>query len=166
MDYLVEFLESGGARIIKDPLLISKKQGLPNTMLNPPIDHLKGISPSFWIQDGEVIGAHSPEIMQQMVKDSLSESHPFSKESDLPFSPDSKFIQKITEIDAKQDEQIKYLMEKMLFHHDDMYFKMNELKLDLDMKNKLQEEQIKSIKKIGMIISFSCILTMILLKFL
>jgi hypothetical protein len=165
MDYLVEFVESGGARIIKDPLLIDRKKDSPNVLLNPDIRHLRGVSPSFWIKEGDSIVARSSEETQKMVLESIDEVHPFATAVDAPFSQSSKFIAKIEEIDARQDEQIKNLSTKIMFHHDDMYSKLRELKLELDMKDHLHEAQIKSMKKIGAVLYFSCILAMLLLKF-
>lgn len=165
MDYLVEFLESGGARIIKDPLLIERKKDSSNVLLNPDIRHLRGISPSFWIKEGETIVAHSAEMTQKMVLESLDEVHPFAAPGDAPFSQSGQFIAKIEEIDARQDEQIKNLSTKIMFHHDDIYSKLRELKLELDMKDHLHAAQIKSMKKLGAILYFSCILAILLLKF-
>lgn len=164
MDFLVEFLETG-ARIIKDPLLIERKKDLPNVLLNPTISHLKGISPSFWIKNGNVIEHHSAEVSRQMVMESLDEDHPFSTPADAPFARSSQFLAKVQEIDAKQDEQIKNLQTKIMFHHDDMYSKLRELKLDLDMKHTLLEAQARSMKKIGVLLYLSCILAIGLLKF-
>lgn len=165
MDYLVEFLESG-ARIIKDPLLIEKKKGLPNVVFNPDLTHLKGVSPSFWVKEGDTIGTLHPNESLKQVINSLSEVHPFDRPGDALFSGDSKFISKLDEIDAKQDEQIRQLREKVLFHNDDMYSKFAEIKLVLDMKDNLHVAQINSMKKFGILLYLSCILAMILLKFL
>lgn len=165
MDYLVEFLESG-ARIIKDPLLIEKKKGLPNVLLNPDLTHLKGVSPSFWVKEGSTIGTLHPNESLQMVMDSLSENHPFDGPGEAPLSTDSKFVRKIEEIDAKHDNMAKHLKDKILFHNQDMYLKLNDLTVKLEEKDHLHAAQIKSMKNLGMILCFSCILAMILLKFL
>lgn len=165
MDYLVEFLESG-ARIIKDPLLVQKKKDLPNVLLNPDLTHLKGVSPSFWVQEGDTIGTLHPNESLKQVMDSLSEVHPFDRPGDAPFSADSKFISKLDEIDAKHDKGFKHLKEKLLFHNDDIYLKLNDLTLNLELKDHLHKAQIRAMKKFGLILYFSCILAMILLKFL
>lgn len=52
-NYLVEFTEKG-ARIYKDPVIIEQKKNNPNVLLNPELP--KGVSPSFWIKDGNYIG--------------------------------------------------------------------------------------------------------------
>lgn len=55
MDFLVEFLEKGGAWVIKDPTLIAAKKDSPDVLLNPVISHLRGVSPSFWKRVGDTI---------------------------------------------------------------------------------------------------------------
>jgi hypothetical protein len=165
MDYLVEFIDSG-ARVIKDPNLVEKKRNLPNVLVNPKISHLRGISPSFWIKDGEGISVKDFNESKKLVMDSIEEFHSFETPKDQPFSSSSKFFIKISEIDAKHDEQTKLLHTKILFHHDDIYSKLRELKLDLDMKHHLLEAQARTTKKNGILLYLSCIVAMILLKFL
>lgn len=122
MDYLVEFLEQGGARIIKDPMLIDRKKELPNVLLNPDVRHLRGVSPSFWVRKGDEIVAEDVSVIQSKVKS--DEVHSYSTPKDAPFSQTSKFIAKIEEIDAKQDEQIKSLGLQMSLYRRDISIKI------------------------------------------
>lgn len=122
MDYLVEFLEQGGARIIKDPMLIDRKKDLPNVLLNPDVRHLRGVSPSFWVRKGNEIVAEDISVIRSKVES--DEVHSFSTPRDAPFSQTSKFIAKLNEIDARQDEQIKLLSEQMSLHRKDISIKM------------------------------------------
>lgn len=165
MDYLVEFLETG-ARIIKDPLLISKKKHLPNVLLSPDISHLKGVSPSFWIKEGDTIGAHAPEEIRKKVTESLSEDHPFSSAADAPFSPDSKFIVKLEEIDAKRENDLHNLMKAMAYDRkflitkiDEMDLKFTQIVSDFDQQLLKKQKQLK-------VLSLMYIIGMILVKFL
>jgi hypothetical protein len=165
MDYLVEFLDTG-ARVIKDPHLVDKKRHLPNVLLNPKISHLRGISPSFWMRDGEGISVKDFNESKKQVLDSIEDFHSFATEKDLPFSSSSKFFTKISEIDAKHDEKIMNLHTKIMFHHDDIYTKLRELKLESQMKHHLLEAQARTTKKIGMILFLSCALAILLLNVL
>jgi len=120
MDFLVEFLESGGARIIKDPLLIDKKKHLPNVLLSPDISHLVGVSPSFWVREGDTIGTkHPQENLKQVLKD-LSEVHSYSTKEDAPFSVDSKFIEKVNEVDARREKDIHNVLYAMKWDKKDL----------------------------------------------
>ena len=65
MDFLVEFLDIG-AKLIKDPKTIEEKKGQSNVLLNPDIKHLKGISPSFWVKDGDKIGYQNSSKSQEI----------------------------------------------------------------------------------------------------
>jgi hypothetical protein len=150
MDFLVEFLESGGARIIKDALLVEKKKNFPNVLLNPDISHLKGISPSFWIKDGSVIDSHPPDVIEKQVRKSLSDYHPFSTQQEVEFSPDSKFISKIDEINSKREQDIHNLLKSFSGLKREIDCKIEELedklKVNLeDFKNQKidAEEQLK-----------------------
>lgn len=166
MDFLVEFLETGGARIIKDPLLIEKKKGLPNVLLSPDISHLKGVSPSFWVREGNTIGTHTPEIMRSIVLDSLTEEHPFSSPQDAPFSSESKFILKIEEIDAKREQDMHNILKSMSLEKKETQRNLIELEENflqlienLRAEIKLKESKAKKL-------FFIYILVMILLKFI
>lgn len=166
MDYLVEFLESGGARIIKDPLLIDKKKHLPNVLLSPDLSHLKGVSPSFWIKEGDTIGAHTPSVMEKMVKESLSETHPFTTPQDLPFASDSKFISKLEEFDAKRESDMHNVLRAMSHDKKDLLAEITDLDgkysliiQDIEYQIKKKEDKVKKL-------FFIYILIMVLLKFL
>jgi len=165
MDYLVEFLESG-ARIIKDPLLVQKKKDLPNVILNPDLSHLKGVSPSFWVKEGDTIGTlHTNESMKQ-VMDSLSEVHPYSTPQDAPFSVDSKFIKKLEEIDAKRENDMHNVLRAMSHDKKDMIGNLWELEEKFLLIIQDVEHDIKKKHRQLKMLSFLYILLMILLKFL
>lgn len=166
MDYLVEFLESGGARIIKDPLLVSKKKHLPNVLLSPDISHLKGVSPSFWIKDGESIGTHTPEMMRSIVNESLSDDHPFSTSQEAPFSGDSKFIKKIEEIDAKREQDMHNLLKAMNVDKKESAHKLVEMEEHFLFLLQALEEEVKKKESKAKKLFFIYILVMILLKFI
>lgn len=53
-DFLVIFLESGGARVEKHPEYIKLHKNDSNVLLNPELP--EGISPSKWIKIGDSIG--------------------------------------------------------------------------------------------------------------
>jgi len=165
MDYLVEFLESG-ARIVKDPLLVQKKKDLPNVLVNPDISHLKGVSPSFWVKEGDTIGTLHPNESLKQVMESLSEVHPFSTSQDAPFSVDSKFIKKIEEIDAKRENDMHNILRAM--NHDKKDMLGNLWELDEKYALIIQDLEFQIKKKHGQLqmLSFLYILVMILLKFL
>jgi hypothetical protein len=165
MDYLVEFLESG-ARIIKDPLLVQKKKDLPNVIMNPDLSHLKGVSPSFWVKEGDTIGTLHPNESMKQIIDSLSEVHPYSTPQDAPFSADSKFIKKLEEIDAKRETDMHNVLRAMSHDKKDMIGNLWELEekflmiiQDVEYNIKKKHQQLK-------MLSFFYILLMILLKFL
>lgn len=165
MDYLVEFLEVG-ARVIKDPLLIEKKKDLPNVLLNPDLSHLRGVSPSFWVKDGAVVGSLTPEQSRKIVMESLDDGHSYDTIADAPFSKDSKIMAKIEQIDAQQDAKIKKIEFKIVDLVDELYSKIGDLQLDLELQEKLHAEQIKSLRKSVMGVGFLCTLALLLLKFL
>jgi hypothetical protein len=166
MDFLVEFLESGGARIIKDPLLVEKKKDLPNVLLSPDISHLRGISPSFWIREENTIGSKRPdESLKEIVK-SLSEVHPFSSPQDAPFSSDSKFIEKLEEFDAKREKDLHNVLraithdkKELLAEISDLDGKYHLIIQDIEYQIKKKEDKVKKL-------FFIYILVMILLKLL
>jgi hypothetical protein len=165
MDFLVEFLESG-ARIIKDPILVEKKKDSPNVILNPDLSHLKGISPSFWVKEGNTIGTLHPNESLKQVMDSLSENHPFDLPGEAIFSSDSKFIQKIEEIDAKRENDLHNLMKAMAYDRkflttkiDEMDLKFTQIVANLDQQLLKKQKQLK-------VLSLMYIIGMILVKFL
>lgn len=54
-DRLLIFTQTG-ARLEKDPLVIEKYKGHPNTVLNPDLSKVVGLSPHFWkLDDGQVL---------------------------------------------------------------------------------------------------------------
>ena len=166
MDYLVEFLESGGARIIKDPLLVEKKKDLPNVLLSPDISHLRGVSPSFWVKEGDTIGTKRPDETLKEVVQSLSEVHPFSTPEDAPFSSDSKFIKKLEEIDAKREKDLHNVLRAMTHDKKELLAEITDLDgkysliiQDLEYQIKKKEDKVKKL-------FFIYILVMILLKLL
>jgi hypothetical protein len=165
MDYLVEFLDSG-ARIIKDPILVQKKKDLPNVILNPDLTHLKGISPSFWVQEGDTIGTLHPNESLKQVMDSLSEVHPFDRPGDAQFSADSKFIQKIEEIDAKREQDLHNVLKAMAHDKKDLLSDITELDDRFLMIIQDLEYQIKKKESKAKKLFFIYILVMILLKLL
>lgn len=166
MDYIVEFLETGGARVIKDPVIIEKKKDAPNVLLNPELRHLQGISPSFWILKDGVISAHSLETAKQIVVDQFEAINGFEVSNQAPFSNTSKYFFKLDEIDAKQNEQIRGLNEKFSNTKDDIYSKLEDLQLDLEEQNQLQKAEIRSMRMMGILMYLSLMLTMLLIKFL
>jgi len=165
MDFLVEFLESG-ARIIKDPLLISKKKHLPNVLLSPDISHLKGVSPSFWVREGDTIGTHTPQEIKKKVFESLNEDHSFSSSTDAPFSSDSKFIVKLKEIDAKRENDLHNLMKAMTYDRKLLTTKIDEIDHKFtQIVSALDQQLIKKQKQLK-ILSLMYIIGMILVKFI
>ena len=165
MDYLVEFLESG-ARIIKDPLLIEKKKDLPNVMLNPDVSHLKGVSPSFWVKEGDTIGTLHPQESLKMVMDSLEEKHSFDGPSDAPLSSTSKFVTKLEEIDAKREQDMHNLLKALKHSEKDMLRNVGEIDDKYAMIIQDLEYQVQKNHRQLRQLSFLYILVMILLKFL
>ena len=144
MDYLVEFLDQGGARIIKDPLLIERKKDSTNVLINPDIRHLRGVSPSFWIRESDdTISFHSFEIAKKMVIDSLEDRHPFETPKDAPFSDSSKFITKIREIDAKQEDRVVSLSESIQLTREDLLSKIYAISAEIASNKDLSAEQIR-----------------------
>jgi hypothetical protein len=165
MDFLVEFLESG-ARIIKDPILVEKKKDSPNVILNPDLSHLKGISPSFWVKEGNTIGTLHPNESLKQVMDSLSETHPFDLPGEAAFSGDSKFIQKIEEIDAKREQDLHNVLKAMAHDKKDLQSDITELDDRFLMIIQDLEYQIKKKEAKAKKLFFIYILIMILVKFL
>ena len=126
MDYLVEFLDIG-ARVIKDPSLIEAKKGQANVSLNPEIAHLKGVSPSFWVRDGETITHMGLEESKEMIFGANSFTHSFHDMvlRDPPIPAQSKLetmvleIQsKIQDIDARRISSMNGITDKMSEHMD------------------------------------------------
>lgn len=56
-----------GATIIKDPLIIEKLKGHPNTVLNPDLKNVAGISPHFWMLEKGVVLPIPPEERKQRI---------------------------------------------------------------------------------------------------
>lgn len=166
MDFIVEFLESGGARIIKDPLLISKKKHLPNVLLNPDIAHLKGVSPSFWVREGDTIGSHTPEMIRSIVHESLTEEHSFATAQDAPFSSDSKFILKLEEIDAKREQDMHNILKAMNLEKKESQRNLIELEENFIILLQTVRDEIKEKESKAKKLFFIYILVMILLKFI
>jgi hypothetical protein len=165
MDFLVEFLESG-ARIIKDPILVEKKKDSPNVILNPDLSHLKGISPSFWVKEGNTIGTLHPNESLKQVMDSLSENHPFDLPGEAVFSSDSKFIRKIEEIDAKREQDLHNVLKAMAHDKKDLQSDITELDDRFLTIIQNLEYQIKKKEAKAKKLFFIYILIMILVKFL
>jgi hypothetical protein len=164
MDYLVEFLESGGARVIKDPLLIAKKRDLPNVLLSPDISHLTGVSPSFWVREGDTIGAKHPQESLKQVLEHLSENHSFTTENDKLFSPDSKFILKIEEIDARREKDMHNVLRAMSHDKKEVLKNIEDLDEKYIQVVKILEREIEKTRHQMMKVSFVFFLMIILLK--
>lgn len=177
MDYLVEFLESG-ARIIKDPTLIEKKKGLPNTILNPEIKHLKGISPSFWYQDGDQV-AHLPlDATRKNVITPISEGHSFDtdrikiqeeKAQEIYAKLDKvekAFLDITSELDAKRHADMHNILKSMAHDRKELMSTIWEIDEKYMIIVKDLEEQLNKKNKKLQVATFLYILAVILLKFI
>lgn len=94
-EILIEFTNSG-ARIIRDPNIISIKKQQDNVLLNPDTSHLSGISPSFWKKDGKAIVS--------MDRDELTKAHAYSMGHTK--------IETITNKDIEQKQQLSDIKKK------------------------------------------------------
>lgn len=163
MDFLVEFSESGGARVIKDPVLVEKKRDQANVLVNPDLSHLKGISPSFWIRNNDQIEAISPELAHKMVFESEDEKGSLTPQKLVSFEAKLKEVK--TEIDAKRDEDMHNLLRALKHQKVEMGAEISDLRAEL---KPMIEEAISDLKnrqrKIELL-SFLYLIAMILIKF-
>lgn len=175
MDFLVEFLDIG-ARLIKDPKMIEEKKGQDNVLLNPDIGHLKGISPSFWVKDGNSIAhqdsAKSKEIAFNMsftrkevdatvfVPEQISQN--MIRLEKLIEDKSEKVDEQFNKIDAQHIEDIKTLHDKMGQQKEIYSAILDEFEEKLNSVTTVYAKKIL----IAQSLSFICLLAMILLKFL
>lgn len=170
MDYLVEFLDIG-ARVIKDPSLIEAKKGQANVLLNPDISHLKGVSPSFWVRNGETITHMGLEESKEMIFGANSFTHSFHDMvlREPPIPAQSKLetmvldIQtKIQDIDARRISSVQGITDKMSAHMDTTVKSL----ADFDEKMKAMQDFYDRKLLLSQVTYFICLLGMFLLKFL
>ena len=163
MDILVEFTGEVGARIIKDPRVIAQKMNGNNVLLNPDIKHLAGISPSFWVKNGDQIDAISPELAHKMVFESEDEKGSLTPQKLVSFEAKLKEVK--AEIDAKRDEDIHNMLKALKHQKLEMGADISDLRAEL---KPMIEEAISDLKnrqrKIELL-SFLYLIAMILIKF-
>lgn len=166
MDYLVEFLDIG-ARIIKDPSLIEAKKGQENVLLNPDISHLKGVSPSFWVKDGETITHMGLEESKEMIFGTNSFHDMVLREPPIPAQSKLETMvldiqAKIQDIDARRLSSMVGLHDKMSEHMDTTVKSLADFDEKLEAMQGFYERKLL----ITQATYFICLLGMFLLKFL
>lgn len=170
MDYLVEFLDIG-ARVIKDPSLIEAKKGQENVLLNPEIAHLKGVSPSFWVREGDTITHMGVEESKEMVFGANSFTHSFHdmvlREPPIPVQSKLETMvleiqSKIQDIDARRISSVNGLTDKMSEHMDVTVKSLAEFDEKLKVLQGFYERKLL----LTQLTYFICLLGMFLLKFL
>jgi hypothetical protein len=163
-DILVEFTGNVGARIIKDPRIIAEKAGQDNVLLNPDTKHLQGISPSFWVKNGNSVEAITPQEAQKLVFDSESSGGMLTPQKLVSFEEKLKEVK--GEIDAKRDQDMHYLLRALKNQRKDI----DEEILGLDDKLVHQimdlEKWVKNGQRKIEILSFLYLIAIILIKFL
>jgi hypothetical protein len=171
MDYLVEFLDIG-ARVIKDPVMIESKMGQDNVLLNPEIRHLTGISPSFWVRDGEKIVHLSAEESHEAVFGGKAFAPSFDNTAMMPEPIANNMVKlekkvlafeaTILDIDAKRISSMVGLHDKMSAHMDTTVKSL----ADFDEKLKAMQDFYDRKLLLSQVTYFICLLLMFLLKFL
>jgi hypothetical protein len=164
MDILVEFLEGSGARIIKDPYLIAQKIDLPNVLLNPEIKHLNGISPSFWIKNGQKIEAIDPEAAKKIVFESESDSGSLTPQKLVLF--DTKLKEIKAQIDAQRDQDIHNILRAQKHERHEISVEMQDIEDRLISEIMRLEDWVKKEQRKVFMLSFFYLIAMILIKFL
>jgi hypothetical protein len=170
MDYLVEFLEVG-ARVIKDPSLIEAKLNQDNVLLNPEIKHLAGISPSFWVREGDTIS----HIGLEASKEAVFSGKAFASFSDSIVMPEpialnivklesmvKSYDAQIKDIDAKRISSVQGFHDKMSGHMDATVKSLAEFDEKLEAMQGFYERKLL----LTQVTYFICLLGMFLLKFL
>jgi hypothetical protein len=164
MDILVEFTGEVGARVIKDPRIIAEKVGKDNVLLNPDMKHLNGISPSFWVKNGDLIEAIDPQQAHKMVFESEAPGAMLTPQKLVSFEEKLKEIK--GEIDAKRDQDMHYLLRALKNQRKDI----DEEILGLDDKLTVQimelEKWVKNSQRKIQVLSFLYLIAIILIKFL
>lgn len=170
MDYLVEFFDIG-ARVIKDPSLIEAKKGQGNVLLNPDISHLRGISPSFWVRDGDKIG----HIGIEESKEAVFSGKAFAPSFDAVVMPEPITLNliKLEKMVHEYDAQIKDIDARRISSTRGLHDKLSEhmevtVKTLADFDDKLKKMQRVYERKVLLtqVAYFICLLGMFLLKFL
>lgn len=164
MDILVEFTGEVGARIVKDPRIIAEKIGKDNVLLNPDTKHLQGISPSFWVKNGDLIEAISPESAHKMVFEGEIHSGDYSPGARL--SVDAKMQKMRQEIDAKRDEDIHNVLKTLKLHKSELEVEMKDLEARIDASIAPTLKELKTRQRKIELLSFLYLIAMILIKFL
>jgi len=163
MDILVEFTVEVGSRIIKDPRIISLKMGNDNVLFNPDVKHLQGVSPSFWVRNGDQVDAISPELAHKMVFESEDEKGSLTPQKLVSFEAKLKEVK--ADIDAKRDEDIHNLLRALKHQKTQVDVEIGDLRAEF---KPLIEEAISDLKnrqrKIELL-SFLYLIAMILIKF-
>ena len=114
---LVEFGEYG-ARIYKDPKIIEQKMSQDNVLVNPDISHLKGISPSFWVKNGSLIEAITPQEAHKMVFESEVEGGMIAPQKMVSFEEKLREVKK--DFDAQRDRHVHYLLKALKSERKDL----------------------------------------------
>lgn len=171
MDFLVEFLDVG-AKIIKDPTIIEAKKNNDNVILNPDISHLIGISPSFWVKDGDKVGHMGINESKEAVFTGKAFSPAFDDKAYFPEPIALNMIKleqmvhsydaQIKDIDAKRISTMSGLQEKLSEH-----IEVTAITLDTfeDMMKAMEKNYDKKVLKLQLTY-FICLLGLFLLKFL
>jgi hypothetical protein len=105
-DILVEFNNNVGARIHRDPAIIQLKKHQDNVLLNPDIEHLKGISPSFWKKEGNNI--------VPMTHSEVNETHLFLNKG---VNVKEVFLNKESIINEDDLKNIRYLIGNINYYN-------------------------------------------------
>lgn len=185
MEYLVEFLVSG-ARIIKDPDIIAKKKNEPNTLLNPDLKHLRGVSPSFWVKKGDMIETLTTgEAVAAVEKHSIQKNTSQFLTGQTPFQEDlSLKATDITEQLSAQLEELRALSDKLASDQlknnnsinasiSNMVISRREFEIGLNRRAALQDDDLMKLKKRmekhnfkAQLICLACLLATVVLKFI
>lgn len=164
MDILVEFSGDVGARIIKDPRIIAQKIGSENVLLNPDMKHLQGISPSFWVKNGDLIEAVSPEAAHKLVFEAEIQDGDYSPQAQI--TVEAKLQKMKQEIDAKRDEDIHNVLKTLKLHKSELEVEMKDLEARIDASIAPILNELKTRQRKIELLSFLYLIAMILIKFL
>lgn len=163
MDILVEFTGEVGARIIKDPRVIAQKMNGDNVLLNPDMKHLAGISPSFWVKNGDQIDAISPELAHKMVFESEDEKGSLTPQKLISFEAKLKEVK--ADIDAKRDEDMHNLLRALTHQKTQVDVEIGDLRAEFKPLIEMAISDLKNRQRKIELLSFLYLIAMILIKF-
>lgn len=163
MDFLVEFSEHG-ARIIKDPSLIESKKSQPNVLINPEISHLAGISPSFWVKDGDKVGHMGINESKEAVFSGKIFAPAFDDKIYIPepiVTNMVKIEKTLLENDAKHTESVQEIYKKIDSCHDVILLIIEDFRDEFQAAQEINRKKFLKLQ----IAYFICLLSLFLLKF-